>query len=168
MRKLIRAASTLAIIGSLTALGVVTGCSEYTANDTFHHPASAGADAALPFTVADKPVTINLPHRLVNPPLLRAVAKGAQVHVYSNARWHGHHMTIYFLPRQNIVQDADHYDVVSARNLQKIAECDVRPNGTWSTVWRSGSVKMPIHRTMFLLARSDDGEIGLAQINTRN
>lgn len=152
-----------------TVLVMLTGCGEYTAaNQTLHHPTSAGADAALPTHVAGEPQTINIPHRLVNPPLLRAVAQGDQVHIYSNSRWHGYQVTIYFLPRQNVVQDADHYDVVSAKNIQKVATAEIRANGTWSTVWRSGNTKLPNHRTMFFLARSDNGEVGLAQINTRN
>lgn len=155
------------ILGVLFASVLLSGCGTYSVKSG-HSAAQVGTDAALPLSVAQKPITIPLPHRVHEPPLLRAKQIGNNFYLYSNGAWHGKQVTIYFMPRQNIWEDGTHYDIRSAKGIQQVAVATIQADGSWRAVWNSkGMVNRTPHQPFFFLARGNQShELGLIQVNT--
>ena len=121
----------------LTLAGGLTACGKYNLQSN-QSQIPAGADAALPRSVAEAPVTLNVPRRSQQPPLFQAhIVTNQTVRFYSNATWSGRTIDVYFIPRQNVWQDGNHYDLKSAHGLQRVARTVIRPDGTWTVEWKA-------------------------------
>lgn len=149
---------------------LVAGCSPAMALQGSRPPyaTSAGVAAQLPRSVAGPPVTLNLPRRIHNVSLMRAIYQNGHVTLFTKASWHGKVVTLYYVPAQNVIHGGDHYDLKSAVNVQKIGQTHVHSDGTWSYVWDAQGLKVPVHRGWFFLAKSELDEVALLQLNTFN
>ncbi|MCL6600432.1 MAG: hypothetical protein K6T81_17110 [Alicyclobacillus macrosporangiidus] len=128
---------------------------------------SASVQEVLPRSIAGAPETLAVTPQSL-PPVIMAYRTGRLVHILSRQRWHGRTVDIYYLPSDNVVHRGDHLELRSARNVQRIARAEVRPDGSWEARWDTGSYTIPRHHPFYLLARDDAGEAGIVQINTFN
>ncbi|MDQ0190307.1 hypothetical protein JI721_09750 [Alicyclobacillus cycloheptanicus] len=167
-RKSIVGSGTLLSI-TLFSITLLAGCTPAAMSaEPSQHATDAGVAASLPQSIAGPPVTLNVPRRIHNIPLMRAVRQNQSIRIYSNAHWHGKVITVYYVPAQNVLHDGNHYDLRSAVNVQKIGQTTVRSDGTWQLTWHIGNTKVPLHKGWFFLAKSDIDEISLIHVNTFN
>lgn len=108
--------------------------------------------------------TIDLPRRFRLSHALKALAAGSTVHIYTGQPWRGKTITIYNVPATNFVNDRNGYYLRSTQDLQKIGVTKVQPDGLWTYRFVVGHERNVPKREMFLLARSDQGEYALTQI----
>ncbi|MBX6354215.1 MAG: hypothetical protein IRZ10_12925 [Thermoflavifilum sp.] len=152
---------------ALVAALATAGCTPRQAVDNAAARAPAPtATTALPRTVAGPQETLNLPRRIPTPVPLTVRIHGQDWWIIGNTPWRGRLITVYYVPPENVVQDRDHYDLRSAVGVQRIATAQTRPDGTWTAVWSTRGVVHPQRPGIFLLARSDAGEYGLAHVTT--
>lgn len=154
-----------AVVGATLFLA---GCSPVLTGAAPPHATDAGMAEDLPNHLAEPPMTLTLPHRIDNVPLLRAEYSDREIRVYSLARWRGKTITVYYVSAKNVIHDGNHYDLRKVLRVQRIGKTSVRKDGTWQMSFRTHNAAIPVHQGWFFLAKSDAGELGLAQLNTFN
>lgn len=158
-----------ALNGSLAVLlvALVTGCGA--ANQSAEAGGQrlpAGVVEALPENVASPPTNLHVPVT-DKPPVLRAVYDGkSQVNVTVRSRWRGSSVTLYYLPRYNLLYQGTHYKLMGARGVQRIGKFPIDKNGHWNANWSVGNYPIPPHRPLYMLAITDAGQVALVQMDT--
>lgn len=158
---------------SVAMVAAIAGCNPMRSNlpntgtqaDITPSQFTTEAGGVLPPSLAAAPETLNLPRRFQIQHRMRVMAVGPTVRIYSGTPWHGRRVTVYYVPKANVVADRGAYYLRSTANLQRIGQSDIRADGTWTVVWNVGNEHLTPKYGLFLLARSDDGEISLAQVN---
>jgi hypothetical protein len=143
-----------------------TGCvPQRTAGNTAAQVPAAAVNTPLPSDIAGPPETLSMLRRIPTPTPLEVRMHGNDWWIIANTPWRGRIVTVYYVPQENVLQDGDHYDLRSAVGLQRIATAEVRPDGTWTAIWSTRGLVRPTHPGVFLLARSDQGELGLGHVS---
>jgi len=151
------------LIVSALVISGVTGCSILGPNANVPKAPTDIGDV-LPKTLAGPPETLNMQRRIPDMGTMRAANLYGIVHIYSGGAWRGRKVTLYYVPAQDVIVDRGHFDLRSAKDVQKIGEAAINSGGSFSSHWNIKHERLA-HWRMFVMARTDEGQIGLAQVN---
>ncbi|MDP9727679.1 hypothetical protein [Alicyclobacillus tolerans] len=141
---------------------LLPGCGEYHPEQNIKLSNNEVADI-LPTSVAGKPMTLNMPKRIQNPPPTHVAIVGKELHIWSDDAWYGHQVEVFHVPARDISLQDRHFALASTGSVQKIASGTIQPNGTWSVYWPGGAVYVADKQHEFFLIRTNEGQFGLAE-----
>jgi hypothetical protein len=154
--------SRILAISALLSILSVSACGEYRPEQNEKMLMDENSQV-LPVTVAQPPVTINMPRRIQNPPPAHATIEGHTLHFYSNVAWYGHQVEIFYVPRHDLFYHSGHYQLNGTKNVQKVAQGTIQPNGTWSVRWNYKSFPLSDKEPLFFIIRTNEGQFGLVR-----
>ncbi|MCL6637473.1 MAG: hypothetical protein K6T26_05955 [Alicyclobacillus sp.] len=147
---------------SLVAAVCTAGCDHLAVPPSNAARTASQAAGALPPALAAAPETLNLPRRSQPAPPIAIQRRGDQVLIFSGpASWRGRSVQVYYVPPGNVeVRNGVQY-LQSTVGVQRIGSTTLAADGSWRVVWNLHGHNLP-GRNVYLLVRTDTGQIGLA------